>query len=322
MTNLAPIIVFCYNRPYHLEQTLEALSRNELADLSTLYIYCDGPKEGASDEVRQKIADVRQVVRKRQWCKEVHIIEAEKNKGLANSIIGGVTEVINKHGKVFVLEDDLVSSPHMLKFVNQALSYYENYAGVFSVSVNRPPLNKMQIPEDYPYDVFACLRSYSTGWGTWKDRWEKVDWSMDDFDRCKQNPDMLRALCRLGDDFPPMMQMQEDGKIDSWAVRFGFAHFKHHAVAILPCKSYVTNIGFDGTGTHSGTVALTYENDLSQSVANPRMLDMVYEDDRIINAFYNTFTYARRPLWQKAINYIARKMGKKAPFLIKKKVYG
>ena len=321
MNNLAPIIVFCYNRPEHLRKTLDALSRNELADQSTLYIYCDGPKDSASDEMIQKIAEVRQVARKRQWCQEVHIVEAEKNKGLANSIIGGVTDVINKHGKVFVLEDDLVSSPHMLKFVNKSLDFYEDYAGVFSISVNRPPLSRMQIPEDYPYDVFACLRSYSTGWGTWKDRWEKVDWSMDDFDRCKKNPDMLRALCRLGDDFPPMMQMQEDGKIDSWAVRFGFAHFKHHAVAILPCKSYVTNIGFDGTGTHSGTVANVYENDLSQSVANPRMLDVVYEDDRIINAFYNAFTYARRPLWQKAINYIARKLGKKAPFVIKKKVY-
>ena len=321
MTNLAPIIVFCYNRPWHVEQTLEALSRNELADQSVLYIYCDGPKVDASEEMRQKIAEVRQVVRKRQWCKEVHIVEAEKNKGLANSIIDGVSDVVNRHGKVFVLEDDLVSSQYMLKFVNQALDYYQEYAGVFSVSVNRPPLGKMQIPVDYPYDVFASLRSYSTGWGTWKDRWEKVDWSMDDFDRCKQNPDMLRALCRLGDDFPPMMQMQEDGMIDSWAVRFGFAHFKHHAVAILPCKSYVTNIGFDGTGTHSGTVEATYENDLTQSVANARMLDMVYEDDRIINAFYSSYYPKSRPIWQKAINYVARKLGMQPPFVIKKKVY-
>lgn len=321
MSKLAPIIVFCYNRPWHVEQTLEALSRNELADQSVLYIYCDGPKPDASDEMRQRIVEVRQVVRKRQWCKEVHIVETEKNKGLANSIIDGVTEVVNRYGKVFVLEDDLVSSPYMLKFVNQALDYYQDYAGVFSFSVNRPPLGKMHIPEDYPYDVFASLRSFSTGWGTWKDRWEKVDWSMDDFDRCKQNPDMLRALCRLGDDFPPMMQMQEDGKIDSWAVRFSFAHFKYHAVAILPCKSYVTNIGFDGTGTHSGTVAATYENDLSQAVADARMLDMVYEDDRIINAFYSSYYPKSRPIWQKAINYIARKLGMQPPFVIKKKVY-
>ena len=319
--SLVPIIVFCYNRPWHVEQTLEALSRNELADQSVLYIYCDGPKADASEEMRQKITDVRQVVRKRQWCREVHVIEAEKNKGLANSIIDGVTEVINRHGKVFVLEDDLVSSPYMLKFVNQALDYYQDYAGVFSISVNRPPLSKMQIPKDYSYDVFASLRSYSTGWGTWKDRWNKVDWSMDDFDRCKQNPDMLRALCRLGDDFPPMMQMQEDGKIDSWAVRFAFSHFKHHAVAILPCKSYVTNIGFDGTGTHSGTIELIYENDLSQSVVNPQLLDIVYEDDRIVNAFYNHYCFVKRPIWKKVINYLFRKLNLPIPFVIKKKIY-
>ena len=321
MTSLAPIIVFCYNRPWHVEQTLEALSRNELADQSVLYIYCDGPKVDASDEMQQRIAEVRQVVRKRQWCKEVHIVEAMKNKGLANSIIDGVTDVVNRHGKVFVLEDDLVSSPYMLKFVNQALDYYHDYAGVFSISVNRPPLSKMQIPEDYDYDVFACLRSFSTGWGTWKDRWNKVDWSMKDFDSNKKNPHMLRALNRKGEDFVSMMQMQEDGLIDSWAVRFCFAHFKHHAVAILPCKSYVTNIGFDGTGTHSGTVLNVYENDLSQSVANPRMLDIVYEDDRIINAFYSCYCSIKRPFWLKMINFAARKLGKKPPFVIKKKVY-
>lgn len=321
MTSLAPIILFCYNRPWHVEQTLEALSRNELADKSVLYIYCDGPKPNATDEMRKKITDVRQVVRKRQWCKEVHVIESEINKGLANSIIDGVTDVVNRYGRVFVLEDDLVSSPYMLKFVNQALDYYQHYAGVFSISVNRPPLSKMQIPEDYSYDVFASLRSFSTGWGTWKDRWEKVDWSMDDFDQCKDDQYIIRALNRKGEDFASMMQMQEDGLIDSWAVRFCFAHFKYHSVAILPCKSYVTNIGFDGTGTHSGIVHNMYDNDLSQSVAHPRMLDIVYEDDRIINAFYSSYHPKARPIWQKAINFIARKLGKKPPFVIKKKVY-
>ena len=109
MNNLAPIIVFCYNRPDHLEQTLDALSRNELADQSTLYIYCDGPKDGASEEMRQKIADVRQVARKRQWCKEVHVVEREENVGLMNNIVGAVTEIVNKHGRVLVLEDDMLT---------------------------------------------------------------------------------------------------------------------------------------------------------------------------------------------------------------------
>lgn len=319
--NLAPIILFCYNRPWHVEQTLIALSKNEMADESVLYIYCDGPKENATEEQINNIKITRDVVRKNKWCKEVHIIEAERNKGLANSIIGGVTDVVNKHGFCIVLEDDLVSSPYFLKYMNKALNFYMDYPSVFSVSANRPPLSNMQIPGDYLFDVFVCLRSYSTGWATWKDRWDRIDWSMDLFDKYKSNKSITEALSRLGDDFAPMMQMQEDGKIDSWAVRFGFMHFVHHAVAILPCNSYVTNIGFDGSGIHSGNVKNLYENDLSLSAEDPRLLDVIYEDKKIINAFYNAFTYTKRPLWQKAINFIARKIGFKQPFVIKKKVY-
>ena len=52
-----------------------------------------------------------------------------------------------------------------------------------------------------------------------------------------------------------------------------------------------------------------------------RFLDVIYEDSRIINAFYNYYCRKKRPLWQKAINYIYRKLGKNPPFVIKKKIY-
>lgn len=319
---LAPIILFTYNRPWHTERTLQALSENKYASESDLYIYCDGPKATASEEQMVNIASVREVARSKQWCKSVTILEAEKNKGLANSVISGVTDVIEKYGKVIVLEDDLVTSKWFLKYMNEALDYYENRHGVMSISANRPPLDKMEIPTDYEYDVFACLRSYSTGWATWRDRWDRVDWSLDYLEEFLNHPEQVKAFNRCGDDMTDMLIDQRDGRIDSWAVRFGFAHFKEHCVAILPCIPYVDNIGFDGTGRHSG-VNLTgeYRNDLTLSVENPRFLELVYEDSRIINAFYNRFCRKKRPLWQKGCNFIARKLGKKAPFVIKKEIY-
>lgn len=318
---LAPVIVFAYNRPWHVEQTLEALSHNELADQSKLFIYCDGPKANATEEQIQKIDETRAVVRKKNWCNEVHIIEAEQNKGLANSIIDGVTDVINKHGKVIILEDDLISSPYFLYYMNSALDFYNKYPSVFSISANRPPLNKMKIPEDYKYDTFASLRNYSTGWATWKDRWNRVDWEMSKLDTILADVYLINAVNRGGDDLIDLIKMQREGKIDSWAVRFGLEHFVQHAVAILPCISYVDNIGFDGTGTHSGYVEDTYRNDLSKASSEVKFLDIIYQDSRIINAFYNAFTSKKRPIWQKAINYTFRKLGKKPPFIIKKKVY-
>lgn len=319
---LAPVVVFSYNRPNHLRRTLEALSKNDLASESVLYIYCDGPKPDATEEQKQKIIANREVAHAATGFKEIHVSEADKNKGLANSIISGVTEVIGIYGKVVVLEDDLLTSPYFLNYMNAALDFYQNRPAVMSISANRPPADKMEIPSDYHYDVFVCLRSYSTGWGTWKDRWDRVDWTMDYLDEFLKHREQINAFNRAGDDMTDLLLMQREGKIDSWALRFAFAHFKEHSVAILPCVSYVDNIGFDGTGIHSGVdVSNEYRNDLSLCAENPRFVDVLYEDTRIINAFYNRFCRKRRPLYQRVVNTLFRKLGKKAPFVIKKKIY-
>ena len=315
--SLAPIIVFNYNRPEHSKQVWDALSRNELAAQSELYLYCDGPKTKASSETREKITKVHTIAEeyaidapKEGKFKAVHVVCAEKNKGLANSIIGGVTDVINKHGQVIVLEDDLLTSPYFIKYMNEALDKYESYPSVFSISANRPPVNKMQVPSDYEYDVFVSLRPFSTGWATWKEKWNHIDWSMDYLGDFLKHPEQIKAFNRGGDDLTNMLLLQWDHKIDSWAVRYAFQHFYHHAVAILPCVPYVDNIGFDGTGIHSGNDEHDYRNNVSLAPENPRMPDVIYEDARIINAFANCYSRAKRPLWQKAINYICRKVGK------------
>ena len=118
-----------------------------------------------------------------------------------------------------------------------------------------------------------------------------------------------------------MLLLQRDHIIDSWAIRYAFQHFYHHSVAILPCVPYVDNIGFDGSGIHSGSDETDFRNNLAAAPENPRMPDVLYEDERIINAFANYYSRAKRTWWQKVINTIYRKIGKKAPFVIKKKVY-
>ena len=318
---IAPVIVFAYNRPNHLKRTLEELAKNTLAKESVLYVFCDGAKPNASQEQIALVEKVREVANAATGFRELHAVCAKQNNGLANSIIGGVTDVINKHGRVIVLEDDLLTSPYFLKYMNTALDKYESYPAVFTISANRPPVNKMAIPEDYPYDVFVSLRPFSTGWATWKDKWNRIDWSLDYLEDFLKHPEQIKAFHHGGEDLTDMLLLQRDHKIDSWAIRYAFQHFYHHAVAVLPCVPYVDNIGFDGTGVHSGTDETDFRNKVVLAPKNPRMLDVIYEDERIINAFYSYYCSNKRPLWQRAINTIYRKLGKPAPFVIKKKVY-
>ena len=140
--NLAPVVLFVYNRPWHAEQTLHALQANTLANQSDLYIYCDGAKPNAALEDLKKIEAVRALVTSQEWCKTVTIIENEHNLGLANSVIQGVTEVIEKHGSVIVLEDDIVTGTYFLQFMNDGLNLYKEEQQVFGVSGYRFPSSK------------------------------------------------------------------------------------------------------------------------------------------------------------------------------------
>jgi GR25 family glycosyltransferase involved in LPS biosynthesis len=316
-----PIILFAFNRPWHTEQVLNALQKNELAEKSDLFIYVDGPRENASQKEVKAVEDVRKLVSGKRWCKTVNIKIAEKNIGCRNSILNGVSEVIARHEGVIVLEDDIVTSPHFLNYMNKCLEHYKNFKSVFSISGMNLPENRIQLPEDYEYDVYASLRQLNSGWGTWKDRWNLIDWNLNFTKYFFKNPSMINAFKRGGDDLIPMLMDQVEGRIDAWDIQFTYNHFKFHAVSIIPRYSYVDNIGGDGTGMHHLDIHAKLRFDLSRAVKKPRLLDEIYEDERIINSFYNAFCSKKRPLWKKAVNRVSRMLGGKNVFTVKKKVY-
>jgi len=318
--SLAPIVLFVYNRPWHTSQTLHALMQNKLAEQSILYIYCDGAKQDASEASLQDLEAVRKIVKEQKWCKEVFIIEADQNKGLAASIKNGVTEVISKYGQVIVMEDDLITSPAFLTYMNKALSYYINRKSVFSISGYNLPTNIMQIPPDYEYDVYVSLRNGSWGWASWEDRWSQIDWDVQHYPTIFTDKNLQESFNRGGDDVFEMLQQQQSGKLNIWSIQFTVAHFVNHAVSIVPTVSYVDNLGLDGTGENC-SINPTYRNNTLCTNEDIKFIDILYEDKRIINAFYSANCNVKRPLWQKIINRLSRMVGKGNVFVIKKKIY-
>lgn len=247
MTNLAPIIVFCYNRPWHVEQTLEALSRNELADQSILYIYCDGPKPDATDEQKQKIADVRQVVRKRQWCKEVYIIEAEQNKGLAANIVDAVTEIVNKYGQVITLEDDIITSVGFLRFMNDALEMYKDDEQVMHISSYMWP-HRGKLPNILFYQVPYP----GGGWATWKRAWQfYTDDTNGLYDYWHTRWDEFNTFG--GDYLQIQLEKNYQGTMKTWFIKWHAVMLQKGTLTLYPGQSLTNNIGFDEQATNCYT---------------------------------------------------------------------
>src|SRR5690606_30354567 len=240
----APICLFTYNRLEETGQTVEALKRNFLAKESDLYIFSDGAKNESAED---KVDAVRRYIKTINGFKSVTIYESPVNKGLARSVIEGTTEVLKQFGKVIVLEDDLISSPNMLNFMNQALDYYKDNPKVFSISAFGHQLN---LPERYGYDVYLRGRPYSWGWATWSDRWDTVDWTMADWESFKTDKNQIRAFNRLGSDLFKTLEDCMAGKNNSWAVRFAYSQFKQNKMTVSPCYSKIVNCGFGKDATH------------------------------------------------------------------------
>jgi hypothetical protein len=279
---LAPIVLFVYNRPEHTQQTINALKANYLADKSELFIFSDGAKnEKASDTV----AEVRQLIRTIDGFKKVEVFEAPQNKGLANSVIYGVSKVIEQYGKAIVLEDDLLTSQNFLPYMNQALDFYEKNPKIWSISAYNPPI---KIPSNYDKDIYFSYRGCSWGWATWRDRWLKNDWAVKDYQKFVQDPKAQVAFNRGGHDMVEMLRDQMDGQMDSWAIRWCYSQFKDSSYTVYPLRSKVQNIGYDGSGTHceSSTTRNVSLDSFNQTESFPDQIELNEEILKEFRDFY------------------------------------
>ena len=245
---LAPIILFVYNRPKHTEIVLNALKKNTLAKNSLLYVFSDAAKKEKDFE---NVNKVREIISNISGFKEVVITEAETNIGCADSIISGITKVINEHGKAIIVEDDILTSPNFLEFMNEALDKYESDKRIYSVSGFVPNEKMAEKCKDF---LFLAYRNSSWGWGTWKDRWVEVDWDMLQWEKIKKDKNLWKKLQRGGEDTPYVLKLQMEGFIDAWDVRFYTDNVLKDKYTVFPTKTFVENIGLDGSGTHCGNV--------------------------------------------------------------------
>lgn len=244
MNNYAPIALFVYKRLDLTRQTIEALQKNNLARFSKLYIFSDAAR---SQKDEKQVAQVREYISGIKGFAEVTVIAAEKNKGCAKSVIAGVSWVFRECGKIIVVEDDLVTTPNFLDYMNAALDFYKdkNAFAIEGWSI------ALKFPDNYNYDVYFIPRGGSWGWATWKDRWQTVDWEVSDYETFRNNKAARKKFNEGGDDLSRMLDLQMAGKIDSWAIRFAYALYKSGKLNVVPRISKVKNIGFESDATHT-----------------------------------------------------------------------
>ena len=283
---LAPIALFVFNRPEHTRRVVASLQKNSLAAQSELHVFCDGPRDqGAGDSVRA----VRSYVHGIRGFADVRVYEQRKNRGLAESIIYGVSRLCEQYGRVIVVEDDLLLAPNFLAYMNAALERYQDEAQVMQISGHMFPVDV-----DVAEDAFFLPFTTSWGWGTWASAWQLLDPAAGGYAELKGDRSRRRAFNMDGAyDYFSMLEDQLAGKVDSWAIRWYLSVFMNKGIVLYPKKSLVQNTGFDGSGTHTRGKSLDQAVDAGFA---PVRLPLARVDADARNQIYAYFRARRKPV--------------------------
>ncbi|MEJ5053288.1 sugar transferase [Sphingobacterium sp. MYb382] len=302
MRELAPIVLFVYNRPKHTRRTLAALEKNALASSSLLYIISDGPKNADAIE---SVNQVRAIIREPWEFKHITIIERTKNIGLADNIIDGVTRIVNEHGRIIVLEDDLETSAQALHYFNDALDCYADTERVMQISGYMYPV---QYPRRLPKTFFFRVAN-SWGWATWKRAWDDFNPDIEALTADFKHRDIKRFTIDGTENFWKQVKAFKAGKINSWAIRWYLSVFNKNGLVLYPRHSMTQNIGTDGSGTHSDLdQAYRVELETSRVKYFPTEIE---EHKKAYEAIKYFYTHRKGNILERLVRYLMKKFKRK-----------
>ncbi|MCM2351382.1 MAG: glycosyltransferase [Bacteriovoracaceae bacterium] len=299
MDQFAPIVLFVYNRPWHTQQTIKALQKNDFADKSNLIIFSDAPK---SEEFALNVQEVRSYLKTITGFESVRIIERDNNYGLARSIIEGVSEMINQYGKVIVLEDDIVTSPKFLQFMNKALHFYQNEKMVWHISGWNYPIDSKELGDAFLWKTMNCW-----GWATWADRWKHFEKKPQILVKQWKTKQKRQFDLDGSGIFWNQIESNLRGTINTWAIFWYATIFQNNGLCLNPSVSYVENIGHDVSGVHCGI-------DNSFSVAQLNTQEMttfptnLVESTKAVKLIKKFYKNKKKSLITKLANLARRKL--------------
>ena len=236
---LAPVALFVYNRADNTRRTLEALAANTLASETEVFVFSDGGRDEASWAL---VREVRQVVSEFAGAfGRFELVARPENFYLERNITEGIAQVFETHDRIIVLEDDIVTSPYYLQYMNQAFELYKDVSRVMHVA----GFTNLSLA-DTPFYFTPHMSGW--GWGTWKDRWNGHFLHYTTREEALQGltSEDLDAI-QYGGVFRCLSSL--DRRPIPWDICWELAIYRAGGLCLTPGRTMVRNIGLSG-GTH------------------------------------------------------------------------
>lgn len=296
----SPIAIFCYKRPAHLYRTLQSLIKCEGFDESSIYIFCDGPRNKSEISSVEETRNIANIV----LGSRAQYFYSDNNQGLSNSIISGVNKILEISNRIIVIEDDLELDKFFLKFMNEALEKYSKYENVFQISGYMYHGEKISNHKE----AFFLPLTTSWGWATWKRAWNQFDLKASGWEKLHTDIE-LRKSFNVNDayDYSSMLERQMNNHIDSWAIRWYWSVFIMKGLVLYPPLTLVQNRGFDGSGTHGRGLIRRFNKSSKKIIFNyPEFPGEITIDNEIFNQVSKILHWKNGGWFAKFFDFIKR----------------
>ncbi len=288
----APVALFAFNRPETTRSTLQALKNCDGLGDRSVYLFCDGPRTNRSDD-ELAVFQVRRVLHDWAAGQRAQCLFSDSNCGLRASIVRGVGEILREHGRVIVLEDDLIVAPGFLRFMQQSLDAFEHTPRVWQVSGYMTPNRRRSLQPGF-LRLPCCW-----GWATWQDRWQNFHDNASELLAKVRELDTVRFNLGGTYDYLGDLQANAEGRLNTWHVRWYATMFLQQALAYYPGQSLTRNIGFDAAGTHcsSTRMASVYHLQVLGNCPPPPPVGIVIDESEDLLLEMQSFYRFQQRLW-------------------------
>lgn len=278
----APVVMIAYNRPDLIRWTMNNVALADGAANHEIFMFIDGPRN-EDDELKQELI-YSSVISYQARLPRLKVIRRGRNYGCRGNIVDAISQIISKYGRAIIVEDDILVSRTFLDYMDEALSFYENDKRIWSINAYQSPV--LQIPSDYPHDVYLNPVNMCWGWGTWADRWGQVDFDLKDWGAMRNDPDMIMKLNKAGRHLRGMIERQYAGQLKTWDVQCAYHVVKNGLMSIEPKYQLSKNIGFNSlVGGEHYTMDLPFLSRQRYYNFRPRLVANLGNDPRIFRQF-------------------------------------
>ena len=234
----APVAFFCYDRLDTALETVSALMRNDGATETEVYAFSDATRDAQAAPLVAAVRLWLHGLEKENGFKAVHIVERPSNFGLNKNITSGISEVLSHSDRVIVVEDDIVTSPFFLQYMNNALEEYEDKKEVMMAGGH----TQLDIP--WKGDVYFSPHAQIWGWGTWADRWKTFRLYRSREEALEGMTDAEIDALQYHGTFPILKGLDKPQPM--WDICWNVEIHKRHGFCLTPTRTLVHNAGLGG----------------------------------------------------------------------------